>query len=70
MPRLQPYYSTTNALIFFFILFFTFTFVLFLFLARYFFYLVSHNYYYDTRTYRTNIERRAKLKLKLFSSRS
>lgn len=41
MPRLQPYYSTTNALIFFF---FTFTFVLFLFLARYFFYLVSHKF--------------------------
>lgn len=31
---------------------------------------ITQIYYYDTRTYRTNIERRAKLKLRLFSSRS
>lgn len=56
MPRLQPYYSTTNALIFFF----TFTFVLFLFLARYFFYLVSHKlllrYAYLSNKHRTKSE--------------
>lgn len=65
MPRLQPYYSTTNALIFFF----TFTFVLFLFLARYFFYLVSHKlllrYAYLSNKHRTKSE----IKI-LFSSRS